>query len=258
MIPNGESIASVPGWHEPLRDQRVVVVGGTSGMGLGAAHAAVGAGAAVTVAGRRPIDRRERTHILDAQLEHHVADITDEASVRELFEKIHALDHLFVTAAPATAPSAFLEQDIVGAQQYMNAKFFGAWLCARYAAPRMRDGGSITFLTGCASVRPRTGLSAVTPAFAALEALSLALALELGPLRVNTIRPGLVDSAMWNFLDAQAREDLRRKTRATFPVGRIGTIEDIGHAAVFLMTNPYVTGTVLEVSGGETLVALDL
>jgi NAD(P)-dependent dehydrogenase (short-subunit alcohol dehydrogenase family) len=96
----------------------------------------------------------------------------------------------------------------------------------------------------------------VTAAFAALEALSQALALELGPLRVNTIRPGVIDSAMWNFLDTDARVDFRQKVSSTMPVRRVGSIDDIGHAALFLMTNPYVTGTVLEVSGGEPLITL--
>jgi NAD(P)-dependent dehydrogenase (short-subunit alcohol dehydrogenase family) len=151
----------------------------------------------------------------------------------------------------------FLEQDAAAARSFLDGKLFGSWACARHAAPRMRSGGSITFLTGCAAIRPRAGLSMVTATFAALEALSQALALELGPLRVNTIRPGVVDSEMWSFLDDRAREELREKIRASFPARRIGSVEDIGHAAVFLMTNPYVTGTVLEVSGGEPLVALD-
>lgn len=140
----------------------------------------------------------------------------------------------------------------------MNGEFFGSWACARYAAPHMRAGGSITFLTGVASIRPRRGLAMVTATFAALEALSQALALELGPLRVNTIRPGLIDSEMWSFLGDAGREQLRQKVRETFPVRRVGAIEDIGRAAVFLMTNPYVTGAVLEVTGGEQLVTLDI
>jgi NAD(P)-dependent dehydrogenase (short-subunit alcohol dehydrogenase family) len=184
---------------------------------------------------------------------------TDEASVRALFDAVGELDHLFVTASPSPGPrGAFLEQDVAAAQDYLVRKFFGSWACARYAAPRMRAGGSITFLTGCAAVRPRAGSTMVTATFAALEAFSQALALELGPLRVNTIRPGLVDSDMWSSLDEAARERLRRRTRETFPARRIGAVEDIGHAAVFLMTNPYVTGAVLEVSGGETLVSPSL
>ncbi|MGK3961480.1 SDR family oxidoreductase [Sorangium sp. So ce1667] len=146
------------------------------------------------------------------------------------------------------------ERNGARAQQYMNAKLFGSWACARYAAPRMRAGGSITFLTGGAAVRPRAGASMVSATFAALETLSRGLAIELGPLRVNTLRPGYTDSEMWSFLDDAARAELRRKVSAAMPVRRIGTVEDVGHAAVFLMTNPQVTGSVLEITGGETLV----
>jgi len=94
----------------------------------------------------------------------------------------------------------------------------------------------------------------VTAAFAAVEALSRALALELGPLRVNTIRPGYTDSEMWSHLAAAQRDELRRQVAEAMPVGRMGTPEDIAHAAVFLMTSRQTTGAVLEVSGGETLV----
>jgi NAD(P)-dependent dehydrogenase (short-subunit alcohol dehydrogenase family) len=240
-----------------LQGQRVVVVGGTSGMGLGAVNAALKAGAEIVVAGRRPKDSRPLASD-SYSVTHAIVDVHEEAAVRTLFEDIGELNHLLVTATPPAVAATFLTQDTGAAQQFMNGKFFGSWICARYAAPKIRPGGSITFLTGCASVRPRSGSAAVTATFAALEALSRALALELGPIRVNTIRPGLIESEMWNVLDAAARDELRRKTRETLPVHRIGATEDIGHAAVFLMTNPYVTGALLEVSGGETLVSLDL
>jgi NAD(P)-dependent dehydrogenase (short-subunit alcohol dehydrogenase family) len=104
------------------------------------------------------------------------------------------------------------------------------------------------------AARPKAGASIVAASFAALETLSRALAIELGPLRVNTIRPGYTDSEMWSFLDPEAREALRRRVSAAMPVRRIGTVDDIAHAAIFLMTSPQVTGSILEVTGGETLV----
>ena len=251
-----------------LKGQKVVIVGGTSGMGLGAARAAVEAGAEVVVAGRRPEGAassgggegksKSKSDRAPDRFEHAPVDITDEPSIRRLFERVGELDHLLVSATPTAKDGPFLEQDLRAAQAIMNGKFFGSWACARHAAPRMRAGGSITFVTGGAAIRPRSGLATVTATFAALETLSQALALELGPLRVNTLRPGVIDSDMWSFLDDAGREKLRQKVRETFPVRRIGTIEDIGHAAVFLMTNPYVTGAVLEISGGETLVKLDI
>jgi NAD(P)-dependent dehydrogenase (short-subunit alcohol dehydrogenase family) len=94
----------------------------------------------------------------------------------------------------------------------------------------------------------------IAAAFAAIEALTRALAVELGPRRVNTIRPGYTDSQMWQFLSTGERDDLRRRVADALPVRRMGAPEDVAHAAVFLMTNPQVTGTVLEVTGGETLI----
>ena len=232
-----------------LTGQRVVVVGGTSGMGLATVRAAAAQGAEVVAAWRRALAARERIDGVH-QAE---ADVTDEASVRALFDAVGAVDHLFVSASPGS-PGPFLEQDLAAARTFLDGKLLGSWTCARYAAPRMPAGGSITFVTGAAVVRPPLGASMATAAFAAIEGLSRALALELGPLRVNTIRPGYTDSEMWAGLSDDEREDLRRRVSDALPAGRMGTPEDIAHAAVFLMTSRQTTGAVLEVSGGETLV----
>ena len=232
-----------------LTGQRVVVVGGTSGMGLATARAAVAQGAEVVAAGRRPLAEREAV----AGVRQAEVDVTAEASVRALFDQVGTLDHLFVSASPGS-PGPFLEQDLAAARTFVDGKLLGSWTCARYAAPRMPAAGSITFVTGGAVVRPPRGAAMVAAAFAAVENLSRALALELGPVRVNTIRPGYTDSEMWSHLSAAERDTFRRRVAAAMPVGRIGTPEDIAHAAVFLMTNPQTTGAVLEVSGGETLV----
>ena len=152
------------------------------------------------------------------------------------------------------SPGPLLEQDLTSARSFIDGKLLGSWMCARYAAPRMRAGGSITFVTGCAVLRPPRHAAMVVAAFAAVEALSRALALELGPLRVNTIRPGYTDSEMWSGRPPGERDRLRQLVAATVPVARMGTPDDIAHAAVFLMTNRQTTGAVLEVSGGEPLV----
>lgn len=234
---------------EGLSGKRVIVVGGTSGMGRGAVSAAIASGAEVVSAGSRPAEQQDPPAGADpAQV-----DVTDETSVRSLFEAAGPLDHLVVTASPGST-GAFLEQDLAAAQRYLHGKFFGSWMCARYAAPALREGASITFLSGGLAVRPDKGAHMVTCSFAAVEALGRALAVELAPVRVNTIRPGFVDSSMWDFLDDEDREKMREENRTTLPARRVGTVEDIGDAAVYLMTSPYVTGTVLEVNGGQLLV----
>ncbi len=160
-----------------LEGRRVVVVGGTSGMGLATVRAAAALGADVVAAGRRPLAEREPS----AGIHQAEVDVTDEASVRRLFEDVGELDHLLVTATAGT-PGAFLDQDLAAARSFMDGKFFGSWTCARYAAPRLTaTGGSITFVTGGAVVRPPAHGSMITAAFAAVEALTRALAIELGP-----------------------------------------------------------------------------
>jgi NAD(P)-dependent dehydrogenase (short-subunit alcohol dehydrogenase family) len=218
-------------------------------MGRATARLAAQHGAEVIAAGRRSLEGREPLEgVTQARV-----DTTDEASVQALFDEVGELDHLFVSSSPG-APGPMLEQDLAAARTFVDGKLLGSWMCARYAAPRMRAGGSITFVTGCAVLRPPRHAAMVVAAFAAVEALSRALALELGPLRVNTIRPGYTDSEMWSGLLAAERERLRQAVAAVVPVGRMGTPEDIAHAAVFLMANRQVTGAVLEVSGGEPLV----
>jgi NAD(P)-dependent dehydrogenase (short-subunit alcohol dehydrogenase family) len=238
---------------QQLAGQKVVVIGGKVGMGLGIAQAAHAAGAAVTVGSRRHATAEERPDL--AEFEQIQLDVRDEAAVRETFDAIGDLDHLIVTAAPEIGSwGTFMDDDMRGARSYLEGKFFGSWACARHAAPHLEAGGSITFLTGGTAVRPKQGFAAATSALAAVEALGRSLAIDLAPLRVNTIRPGFVDTDMWSFLPDTERDDIRTKVRENLPARRVGTPADIGHAALFLMTNPYVTGSVLEVTGGEELV----
>jgi NAD(P)-dependent dehydrogenase (short-subunit alcohol dehydrogenase family) len=236
-----------------MAGKKVVVVGGKTGIGLGVARAAHAAGATVVVAGRRLVSTEERPDLKDfLQVK---LDMRDESAVQAAFETIGSLDHLIVTAAPDLGTwGTFMDADMHGVRSYVEGKFLGSWACARHGAPRIHTGGTITFLTGGMAARPKPGFAAVTSTFAAVEALSGSLALELAPLRVNTIRPGFIDTDMWNFLPPEHRDGLLKKVEETFPSRRAGKAEDIGHAALFLMTNPYVTGTVIEVSGGENLV----
>jgi len=236
-----------------LKGKRVAVVGGKSGAGLGIAQAAQAAGASVVVASRQFFSGTDRPEL--AVFEQITLDVEDEDAVREAFKAIGTFDHLVVAAGPAMGTwGSFSDTDMSGLRRYTDSKFLGAWACARYASDYITADGSITFLTGGTAVRSKVGLAAVTSVFSAVEALGRSLALELGPVRVNTLRAGFIDTPFWDFLtDAEATE-VRQKVREKFPVHRVGTAADIGHAAVFLMTNPYVTGTVIEVSGGELLV----
>ena len=236
-----------------LSGKTVVIVGGKTGIGLGIARAALAAGATVIVASRRITSTQDRPEL--AGLQQVALDMRDEAAVRSAFAAIGPFDHLVVTAAPDVGSwGSFMDADMRGVRSYVEGKFLGTWACARYAAPLLRAGGTMTFLSGGMAVRPKPGFTAVTASFAAVEALAASLAVELAPTRVNTIRPGFVETDMWNFLPADVRAGMSQQVAASFPARRVGQAGDIAHAALFLMTNPYVTGTVLDVTGGENLV----
>lgn len=248
---NEQDVPSAPSLN--LSGKKVVVVGGKTGIGLGIARAARAAGATVVVASRRIASVEERPDL--AAFEQVGLDMRDESAVRTAFDVIGPFDHLVVTAAPDPGTwGGFMDAEMQGVRSYLEGKFLGSWACARHGAPHLSANGSITFLSGGMAARPKLGYAAVTSTFAAVEALSGSLALELAPIRVNTIRPGYVDTDMWSFLPDHQREGLRKKVEETFPSRRAGKAEDIAHAALFLMTNPYVTGTVVEVAGGENLV----
>ncbi|RWN52099.1 SDR family oxidoreductase [Mesorhizobium sp.] len=245
------------GDEQSLLNQRVVIVGGTSGMGMGAALAASRAGAEVIALGRRPPAKLAAEQSAHGSITFQSLDMTDDAAVEQVFETLGALDHLLITATPPSPGGTFLSQTLADAQPVLYGKLLGSWSCARHAAPKMRKGGSITFTTGGLVTKPRMGASMMMVAFAGLEALTRALALELGPIRVNTIRPGVIDSEMWAGMPQTKREAFFALVRESFPAGRVGKVDDIGKAALFLMTNDFVTGAILEVSGGETLVSIE-
>ena len=133
-----------------LTDERVVVVGGTSGMGLGTARLAAELGAGVVAAGRRPLVEREPLE----GVTHARVDTTDEASVQTLFDEVGELDHLFVSSSPGS-PGPLLEQDLTSARSFIDGKLLGSWMCARYAAPRVRAGGSRDRLRGASPAAQR-------------------------------------------------------------------------------------------------------
>jgi NAD(P)-dependent dehydrogenase (short-subunit alcohol dehydrogenase family) len=242
--------------RQPIYDltgKRVVVVGGKAGIGLGIAQAAYAAGASVTVASRRSAPSADHPDL--APFDQIRLDIGDEEAVRAAFDAIGTLDHLVVAAGPTDGSwGTFMDDDMRGVRSYLNDKFLGSWACARYATSRLPPDGSITLLTGGIAARPKVGMTSVTSTFAAVEALGRSLALELGPIRVNTIRPGFIDTDFWTILPEADAAAVRERVRAGFPARRLGQPSDVGHAAVFLMTNSYVTGTVLDVTGGEHLV----
>jgi NAD(P)-dependent dehydrogenase (short-subunit alcohol dehydrogenase family) len=232
-----------------LAGKTVVVVGGSSGIGLATAELAKQEGADVIIASRNA----GRLEVLAERLKAKAipTDVTDDASVANVFQRSGPVDHVVVSAAQLrTGPFKSVAMDDVRAT--MESKFWGAWRVAR--AAEIRAGGSLTLVSGFLSIRPRPNSAIVSAANAALESLSRALALELAPLRVNCISPGIIDTPIRAAMPAEARKEMLAKAAASLPVGRVGEGEDVARQIVAFMTNGFMTGATVYLDGGALVV----
>jgi NAD(P)-dependent dehydrogenase (short-subunit alcohol dehydrogenase family) len=238
-----------------LHGKRVVIIGGSSGIGLETARLALAEGAFVTIAGRSEERlRRASESIAPAgeRLRAVVADLSDESSVRSLFAGESRVDHVFVPAGELRPGGGdLMKADVDAMRSILEVRVLGVAHVVRQARPKM-EGGSITLMSGLYSTRPAPGVGMAVAALGAVEGLTRALALDLAPIRVNAVAPGVIDTPLWDSFGAQ-REAIYARG-ATLPVGRIGRPEEVAAAVIFLMSNGFVTGVVLPIDGGGRLV----
>jgi NAD(P)-dependent dehydrogenase (short-subunit alcohol dehydrogenase family) len=229
---------------------RILVLGGSSGIGLATAAAAAEDGALVTIASRSQTKLDAALSRLGADARAVVLDTEDEAAVERFFVGEEAWDHVVVSAAQ-TPSGPVRTLGLAEAKAAMESKFWGAYRVARVA--RIRDGGSLTFISGFLSVRPSANSVLQGAINAALEALARGLALELAPVRVNAVSPGLIATPLWSGMADGAREAMFAGAAQSLPVGRIGQPEDIANAVRFLATTPFATGSTVRVDGGGAI-----
>jgi NAD(P)-dependent dehydrogenase (short-subunit alcohol dehydrogenase family) len=237
-----------------LSGKRIVILGGSAGIGLATAKAAEAEGAAIVIAS----SRKERVDQALASLrgggEGHVADLAEETQVRALFERIGAFDHLVFTAGDALRLQTLDAMAIDAARGFFDLRFWGACMAAKYGSPHIRPGGSITLTNGVAGLRPRKGWTLAASICGAMEALTRALAVELAPIRVNAVCPGTVRTELWRDMPETEREAMYRAAGQKLPVGRVGEPDDLAQAYLYLMREGFSTGQVIVVDGGAVLV----
>ncbi|TPI36141.1 SDR family oxidoreductase [Mesorhizobium sp. B3-1-6] len=237
--------------------QRILIVGGSSGMGLALAKRCLEEGAGVIIAGRGQAKLSAAREELGqpGTLETAVVDISREDGVAALFERIGRLDHIVSTAAAIEGAYRLLpEIELSAAQRVVESKFYGPLLLAKHGAPKLPPTGSLTFVSGIAAYRPAARGSVVAAVNAALEGLVRALALELAPIRVNAVSPGWVDTPIWEFVAGDGKAQTLAAMAERLPVGRVGRPDDIADAIRFLIGNGFTTGETLHVEGGHRLV----
>jgi NAD(P)-dependent dehydrogenase (short-subunit alcohol dehydrogenase family) len=236
-----------------LQGNKIVVVGGSSGMGLASAQALAEAGATVVIASRS-LDKLEAAKTkIPGKVETYSLDFTVEKAVEVFFAHVGSIDHLVIAAAGAPAWGGFLDFDPQALRNAFETKFWGHFYCGRHGVSHLRSDGSITFFIGgaCRAAIPGTsGLAAVN---GAIMCMAYTLAKELAPLRVNAISPGPVDTPAYDPMPKERKEAFFAQIARDLPVKRIGRPQEVAQAVLFLITNEFITGAVLDVDGGARL-----
>ena len=237
-----------------LTDKRVVIIGGTSGIGLATAHAAIDAGAHVVIASSRQSSVDAALGELSADTTGRALDVLDTSAVQGFFDEIGAFDHLAYTAGESLRLLPVDGMDLDQARGFFQVRFFGALNAVSIAAQHIRPGGSITLTSGSARTRPGAGWSVASSLCGATTSLAGALAVELAPLRVNVVEPGIVRSPLWSGMSADDQQAMYDQQAELLPAGRVGEVEDVAQAFLYSMRQTFMTGTSIPVDGGALLV----
>lgn len=228
-----------------LDGRRILIVGGGSGIGREIAAQASSLGAETILAGRHgeSLEELAGTHTVV------VLDLTDEAAIERAAAEVGPIDAIVALAADhANGPLQSL--DVTRVRRAFDTKVVGPLLLAKHFAPDMPKDGVIVLFSGVAASRPSRDLVVMATANRAAEGLADALAVELAPIRVVAISPGIVDSGAWDSLGAEQKDEFFESVAAANPARRVGSTRDVADVVMLALTNPYLTATTLHVDGG--------
>jgi NAD(P)-dependent dehydrogenase (short-subunit alcohol dehydrogenase family) len=235
-----------------LSGSTVVIIGGSSGMGLETARQAHAAGAKLILTGRNQGRLAAAGDELAASTS--TLDLSDTAGLGRFFAGLPApVDHVLVTGG-GPAYSLITEMDFDQARSVLDEHLLGSLRVARECATRIRPGGSLTFITGTDARRPSPGSSLAAIAAAAVPAIVANAALELAPVRVNALAAGFVDTPLSARLLGGDLDHRREQLAATLPIRRVVEPADVAALALHLMTNTALTGATYDVDGGQQLI----
>ena len=234
-----------------LSGKHAIVLGGTSGIGLAAVRQLVAAGASVTEGSRSPENVAAAARMVP-EAEFVTIDVLDRDGLEALFGQHEGFDMLVNAAyGGERAIGPFLQMDMDGFEGSFR-KVWGYANSVRFGAPWMAPNGSIVLVSGFPARKSPPGVSAVGAAGAAIESLVRSLAVEIAPLRINCVAPGVIDTPMLR-AEGDARIAALERMTANFAIKRAGTADEVADAMLFLLRNDYVTGTVVDVEGGALL-----
>jgi len=235
-----------------LQNKRVVVLGGSSGIGLEVAKQAASQGASVVIASSNPERVQKAVASIDGEAQGQAIDVSDERAVATFFSKLGAFDHLVFTAGDSLHLHDLAATDLQQARHAFELRYWAALAAVKYGSPHIRKEGSIVLTTGIAGQRPRKGWVIAASVCGTIEALTRALAVELAPIRVNAVSPGVVRTNLWQNMGAAERERLYESVAKSLPVGRVGEAHEIAQAYLFLMQEGFGTGQTVVVMAAQS------
>ncbi|UGT40215.1 SDR family oxidoreductase [Nocardia yamanashiensis] len=233
--------------------QRVVVMGGSSGIGEATAAAFAAEGAEVIITGRSQDKLDAARTRIEGKVTAHRVDAADPAAIAEFFTETGQFDHLVISVSGSSGAGGFADLDLDELVAGFDGKFWPQVRILKAALPHLNPQGSVTLVTAASARAAFAGSAGLAAINGALEAMVPPLAVELAPLRVNAVSPGLVDTPWWDRVPEAQRRELFDGISAATPAGRPGHPDEIARAIHMLAHNAFITGHVLEVTGGATL-----
>jgi NAD(P)-dependent dehydrogenase (short-subunit alcohol dehydrogenase family) len=240
--------------EKPLSSDHVVILGGSSGIGLAAARRLRDAGYQVTIAGRDP-NRLAAAKEQIGDIRAVTLDAADTRRVAEFFASAGAIDHLVLAFGSGRGVGPFATVGLDDVRKGFEEKVFPQFACAQAALPSLRKDGSLTFIAAVSAHGSMPGTAGIGAANAAVAALTPILAAELKPLRVNCISPGVIDTPWWDFLPPDQKAPAFASFAARTPVGRVGRPDDIAKTIAFLIEDDFISGQTLICDGGLLVAA---
>ena len=232
----------------------MVVLGGSSGIGLAVAQQVVAQGASAVIASSGADRVKQAVATLDGKAEGHTLDLSNERDIQNFFQKIGDFDHLVFTAGDTLQLNELATTDLTKARRAFELRYWAVLGAVKYATTHIREGGSVVLTTGIAGERPHKGWTVAASVCGAIVSLTRALAVELAPIRVNAVSPGLVRTNLWQNMPEHERESMFESVGKTQLVPHVGEASEIARAYLFLMQEGYSTGQTVVVDGGRVLV----
>jgi NAD(P)-dependent dehydrogenase (short-subunit alcohol dehydrogenase family) len=233
-----------------LEQSKVVVLGGSSGMGLATVQRLASSSADIIAVGRNEARLAQAIDGLGEHVRGVALDCGDRVALDGFFARLGAFDHLVLTLSGGDGAGNFAELNLNALRRGFEEKFWPQINAAQASLPALRHGGSMTFLTAISARIANPGTAGLAAINAALESIVGPLARELAPTRVNAVSPGVIDTAWWNRMPADMKESIFRRQAETLPVGHVGQTHDVAAMVVSVMENPFMTGSIIECDGG--------